>query len=159
LSRALELVCRENSNESSRQHTLKETLCYGNTNLVFENGHRDFVLSEHKFVLDNLKNTLIDTNLCVIFKFSTQNAKIPHKFVSIKVFFKLFNTKVCVLTTQIPCDRFRTQTFLECTIPVPIDFLLFVFLNFALTVLPRDLDGNQIVEVDGKSVRIKTEQL
>jgi hypothetical protein len=45
-------------------------------NLVFENDHRDFVLSEHKFVLDNLKNTLIDTNLCEILEFSTQNAKI-----------------------------------------------------------------------------------
>jgi hypothetical protein len=89
-------------------------LCYGNTNLVFENGHRDFVLSEHKFVLDYLKNTLINTNLCGIFEFSTQNAKIPHKFVSNNVFFKLFNTKVCVLATQNPCDRFRIQTFLEC---------------------------------------------
>jgi hypothetical protein len=72
------------------------------------------VLSEHKFVLDNLKNTLIDTNLCEIFEFSTQNAEIPHKFVSINVFFKLSKTKVCVLTTQNPCVRFRTQTFLEC---------------------------------------------
>jgi hypothetical protein len=65
-------------------------------------------------VLDNLKNTLIDTNFCEIFEFSTQNAKIPHKFVSINVFFNLFNTKVCALTTQNPCNRFRTQTFLEC---------------------------------------------
>jgi hypothetical protein len=92
----------------------QESLYYGNTNLVFENGHRDFVLSEHKFVLDNLKKTLIDTNLCEIFEFSTQNAEVPHKFVSINVFFKLSNTKVCVLATQNPCDRFRTQTFLEC---------------------------------------------
>jgi hypothetical protein len=79
---------------------------------VFENGHRDFVLSEHKFVLDNMKNSLIDTNLCEIFEFSTQNAEIPHKFVSINLFLKLSKTKV--LTTQNPCDRFRTQTFLEC---------------------------------------------
>jgi hypothetical protein len=89
-----------------------------NTNLVFENGHMDFVLAEHKFVLDNFKNTLIDTTLCEIFEFSTQNAEIPHKFVSINVFFKLSNTTVCVLITQNPCDRFRTQTFLECRVNV-----------------------------------------
>jgi hypothetical protein len=77
---------------------------------VFENGHRDFVLSEHKFVLDTLKNTVVE-----FVEFSTQNAEITHKFVSINVFFKLSNTKICVLTTQNPCDRFRTQTFLECT--------------------------------------------
>jgi hypothetical protein len=90
-------------------------LCYDNTNLVFENGHRDFVLSEHKFVFDNLKNMLIGTNLCEIFEFSTQNAEIPHKFVSIKVFFKLCNIKKFVLATQNPCDRFQTQVFLECS--------------------------------------------
>jgi hypothetical protein len=67
------------------------------------------------FVLDNLKKYVIDTNLCGISEFSTQNAEIPHKFVSMNVFFKISNTKVCVLTTQNPCDRFRTQTFLECT--------------------------------------------
>jgi hypothetical protein len=38
---------------------------------VFENGHRDFVLSEHKFVLDYLKNT----NLCRISEFSTKMQK------------------------------------------------------------------------------------
>jgi hypothetical protein len=62
---------------------------------VFENGHRDSVLSEHKFVLDNLKNTLIDTNLCEIFEFSSQNAEIP----------------------EIP-EILATQTFLECSVCV-----------------------------------------
>jgi hypothetical protein len=68
------------------------------------------VVRTQTFVLDNtLKNTLIDTNLCEISEFSTQNAEIPHKFVSINVFFKLSNTKICVLTTQNPCDRFQTH--------------------------------------------------
>jgi hypothetical protein len=68
-----------------------------------------FVVRTQIFVLDNLKNTLIDTNLCGISEFSTQNAEIPYKFVSIYVFFKLSHTKVCVLTTQDPCDGFQTQ--------------------------------------------------
>jgi hypothetical protein len=38
--------------------------------------------------------------LCGISEFSTQNAEIPHTFVSINVFFKLSNT---------PCDRFQAQ--------------------------------------------------
>jgi hypothetical protein len=59
------------------------------------------VVRTQTFMLDNLTNTLIETNLCGISAFCV-------------VFFKLSNTKVCVLTTQNPCDRFRTQTSLEC---------------------------------------------
>jgi hypothetical protein len=62
-------------------------------------------------------------NLCGISAFCDENSEIPHKFVSINVFFKLSNTKLCVMTTQNPCDRFRTHTFLECRLFNEIRFI------------------------------------
>jgi hypothetical protein len=60
------------------------------------------VVRTQTFVLDNLKNTLIDPNLCGISACFVKNSKISHKFVSINVFFKLSNTNY-------PCDHFQTQ--------------------------------------------------
>jgi hypothetical protein len=48
------------------------------------------------FVVDNLKNTLIDTNLCEISAFCVENSKI----VSINVFLKLYNTNLCSDNTK-----------------------------------------------------------
>jgi hypothetical protein len=51
--------------------------------VLFENGHTDFVLSEHK-----------------LFAFCVENSKISHKFVLINVFFKLSNTILCSDNTK-----------------------------------------------------------
>jgi hypothetical protein len=59
------------------------------------------VVRTQTFVLDNLKNTLINTNLCGISAFFVENSKISHKFVSINVFSND--------PTQNPCDRFQKQ--------------------------------------------------
>jgi hypothetical protein len=94
--------------------TLKKVLLLQHKPCVWKRSQGFCIDRTQTFVLDNLKNTIINTNLCGISAFCVENSEIPHKFVSINEFFKFFNTKVCVLTTQNPRNRFRTQTFLEC---------------------------------------------
>jgi hypothetical protein len=53
------------------------------------------VVRTQTFVLDDLKNTLIDTSLCGISAFCVENSKISHKFV-----FKLTNTNLCSDNTK-----------------------------------------------------------
>jgi hypothetical protein len=103
--------------------TLKERICryYTLRKFVFENGHWDFVLSTQTFVLDYLKNTLIDTNLCGIFAFVLKIQKFHTNLCRLMYFLNYPTQKFVFWQHKIPVTVFKhkvcvaaTQTLLEC---------------------------------------------